>query len=166
MSQYSLVTIANSLRDCRPLYHWSGQLCPPMMVVCSRSRVKPKGSPFELLPFFISSSRTGAGDVHPPCSLPAWRIGGWTGFGQWRKGTTEGYGERLYGLHLLPAFSAFFLLTWEIENPMWKEKKCSFCDGLMASLDSVGAIKSRDHRPWLMHPSDGSCSWRGLPLAW
>jgi hypothetical protein len=46
---------------------------------------------------------------------------------------------------LLPAFSAFPFDLKKIENLMWKEKKIQFCDGLMASLDSVGAIKCRDH---------------------
>ena len=119
------------------------------MVVCSTSRVKPKGSPFELLSFFISS-HTAAGEFSP--SLVLRLHGEWTGLGQWRKSTTEGYGERLSGLHLLPAFSAF---PFDLENrkPYVGRNKGQFCDGLMACLDSVGAIKVQGPQHRMM----GSC---------
>jgi hypothetical protein len=55
-----------------------------MMVVCSRSRVKPKGSPFHPIPLFISHDTLLAGALVLPLSLPGFFE--WTGFGQWWEG--------------------------------------------------------------------------------
>jgi len=94
-----------------------------MMVVCSTSRVKPKGSPFELLSFFISS-HTAAGDFLPPWffASPAWRM---DRIGSMAKEHHRGlWGERLSGLHLLSPFSAF---PFDLENrkPYVGRKKSS-----------------------------------------
>ena len=91
-----------------------------MMVVCSTSRVKPKGSPFELLSFFISS-HTAAGEFSP--SLVLRLHGEWTGLGQWRKSTTEGYGERDCRASICSHHFLLFPLTWKIESLTWEEKK-------------------------------------------
>jgi len=99
-----------------------------MMVVCSTSRVKPKGSPFELLSFFISS-HTAAGDFLPPWffASPAWRM---DRIGSMAKEHHRGlWGERLSGLHLLSPFSAF---PFDLENRkpyVGRKKKFNFVMG-------------------------------------
>jgi hypothetical protein len=96
-----------------------------MMVVCSISRVKPKGSPFELLPFFISS-HTAAGD-----SLPPWFLACMENEQDWVNG--ERAPQRVMGRDCRASICSqhflLFLLTWKIESLMWGEKKGSFVMG-------------------------------------
>ena len=121
------------------------------MVVCSTSRVKPKGSPFELLSFFISS-HTAAGEFSPSLVL---RLACMENGQDWVNG--ERAPQRVMGRDCRASVCSqhflLFLLTWKIENLMWGETKGQFCDGLMACLDSVGAIKVQGPQHRMM----GSC---------
>jgi hypothetical protein len=73
-----------------------------MMAVCSRSKVKPKGCPFYLLLFLSPLSTL------PPVKFhPSFAYGEQKGFGQWRNGAAEDFGETLPGFHLLLTFCKF-----------------------------------------------------------
>jgi hypothetical protein len=90
-----------------------------MMVVCGRSRVKPKGSLFHPIPLFISHDTLLAGALVLPLSLPGFWLHGvdriWSMVGG--QSTTQVLGGEIAGPPFAPSILQLFLLTWK--NIYW-----------------------------------------------